>query len=140
MGDTACDFYFSEALYPECHQTQEADEVCRGPSDQCQDHICKEDKATPSQMDHPCRSPRLADTNRVVTSQGRYELKTRPQRQLSVMSPRESLHTEETLPTVPLGNSKLKGVTTPPQIALLIPTPKHPLKVKYSLITITAVQ
>ena len=59
---------------------------------------------------------------------------------LSVMSPRECHHTEETLPTVPLGQCKLKGVTTPPQIALLILIPKHPPKVKYSLITITAVQ
>ena len=36
----------------ECHQAEEADQVCRGPSEQCQDHTGKEDQVTPSQMDH----------------------------------------------------------------------------------------
>ena len=49
---------------------------------------------------------------------------------LSVMSPRESHHTEETSQKYHWANSKLRGVTTPPQIALLIPTSIHPAKVK----------
>ena len=73
--------YFRDILYPEeCHQAQEADEVYRGPTDQCQHHTCEEDKATPPPMDHHYRRPGLADTNKVVISQGRYELKPRPQR------------------------------------------------------------
>ena len=64
----------------ECHQAQEGDKVCRGPSEQCQDHTSKVDQVTPSQMDHQSRRPRLADTNRVVTSQGRKWLNSRPRR------------------------------------------------------------
>ena len=32
----------------ECHQAEEADPVCRRPSEQCQDHTSKEDQVTPS--------------------------------------------------------------------------------------------
>ena len=75
--------YISETLSTEeCHQAQKADKVCREPSEQCQDHTCKEDHVTPSKMDHQSRRPRLADTiPRVVTSQGRKLFKSRPQRQ-----------------------------------------------------------
>ena len=37
-------------------------------------------KITPSQKDHQSKRPELADTNRVVISQGICELKSRPQR------------------------------------------------------------
>ena len=64
--------YFRDTVSTEeCHQAEEADQVCRGPSEQCQDHTSKEDQVTPSQMDHQNLCPGLADTNRVVTSQGR---------------------------------------------------------------------
>ena len=76
IGGTGYDSYISETLSTEeCHPAKEADDICRGPSDQCQDHTCEEDKATPSQIDHQCRRPGHADTNRVVTSQVRKELK-----------------------------------------------------------------
>ena len=72
VGDTAYDLYCRDTVSTEeHHEAQETDEVCRGPSEQCQDYTCKEDQVTPSQMDHQSRRPRLADTNRVVTSQGR---------------------------------------------------------------------
>ena len=63
IGDTAYDSYIAETLYPLKSAIK--------PSEQCQDHTCKEDQITPSQIDHQSRRPGLADTNRVVTSQGR---------------------------------------------------------------------
>ena len=75
IGDTAYDLYFRDTVSTEkCHQAEEADEVCRGPSGQCQDHTCKQNQVTPSQMDHQSRRPGLADTNRVVTSQAESDL------------------------------------------------------------------
>ena len=57
---------------------------------------------------------------------------------LSVVSPRESHQSEETLPPQPLGQFTLKGVTVPAKLALLMTGPIHPPKVKYSLLqTIT---
>ena len=55
-------------------------------------------------MDHQSWRSRLADTNRVVTSQGRSDLIQDLGGHLSdVISPKESHHSEETLPIVPLG-------------------------------------
>ena len=53
VGDTAYDSYIAETLSTEeYHQAEEADLVCRRPSEQCHDHTSKEDQVTPSQMDH----------------------------------------------------------------------------------------
>ena len=50
---------------------------------------------------------------------------------LSVVSPRESHQSEETLPTVPWGQFQAqRSDNTPPPKALLISNPKHPPKVK----------
>ena len=56
---------------------------------------------------------------------------------LSVMSPRESHHTEETLPTVPLGQFQAQRSARNSIAHFHTDTPS---KVKYSLITITSVQ
>ena len=38
------DLYFRDIASTEkCHQAQKVDKVCRGPSDQYQDHTCEED-------------------------------------------------------------------------------------------------
>ena len=53
VEDTAYDSYIADTLYPlECHQAEEADQVCRRSSEQCQDYTSKEDQVTSSQMDH----------------------------------------------------------------------------------------
>ena len=52
---------------------------------------------------------------------------------LSAVTPKESHQSKETLPKNHLANSKLKGVTAPLQIALLIPGLIHPPKMKYTL-------
>ena len=59
---------------------------------------------------------------------------------LSVVSPRESHHTEETLPKVPLGQFQTPRSDNITTNSMLIFTLIHPPKVKYSLITITVVQ
>ena len=94
--------YFTFAIKPK-KQTRFAHQTVT--SDQCQDHSSKENKTTSSQMDHQCRRPRLADTIREL-SQARADMNLNKDLRgnLSVMSPRESHHTEEKiLPTVPLG-------------------------------------
>ena len=49
---------------------------------------------------------------------------------LSVVSPRETTNLKRPSQQYHWANSKLKGVTTPPSITLLIPRPIHPPKVK----------
>ena len=61
-------------------------------------------------MDHQCRRLGLADTNRVVISQGRCELKSRSWRQ-SVSG--ESHQSEEILPTQPFGQFKAHRSDSP---------------------------
>ena len=75
IGDTAYDSYISETLYS-LKSAIKPKKQTRFAGD-----LVTSVKTIPSQMDHQLRRPRLADTKRVVTSQGRKELKWRPLRQ-----------------------------------------------------------
>ena len=63
-------------------------------------------------MDHYCRRPGLADTIKVITSQGR-----RYEGNLSVMSPRDNHQYEETLTIEPLDQFQRSDNTTTNSIA-----------------------
>ena len=84
------------------------DEVCRGPSDQCQDYTCEKDKATPSQMNHHAGDLDLLIPIELSQARADMNLNQDLRGNLSVMTPGECHHTEETLPTVPLGQFQVQ--------------------------------
>ena len=70
-------------------------------------------------MDHQGRRPGLADTNTLSQTRAESDLNQGLRDNLSVMSPRECHHTEEALPTVPLGQfqAQMSDNTTTNSIA-----------------------
>ena len=126
IGDTAYDLYFRDTVSTEeCHQAKEADEVIRDPVSSVKTILARRTRSHP-----PKRTIKAGDSDLLIPielSQARAEsdLNQDLGGDLSVVSPRESHQSEETLQKYHWANSKLTGVTAPPQIALLITTYIH---------------
>ena len=104
VGDTAYDSYCRDTVSTEeCHQAQEADKVCRGPSEKCVKTI----PARRTRSHPPKWTIKAGDLDLLVPielSQARAgsDLNQDLGGDLLVVSPSESHQSEETLPTVPL--------------------------------------
>ena len=132
VGDTAYDSYIAETLYPlkSAIKPRKQTRFAGDPVTSVKTIPARRTTSHPPKWTIEAEDLDLLIPLELSQSRADSDLNQDLGGDLSVVSPRESHQSEETLPTVPLANSKLTGVTTPPPNALLIPNTKHPLKLK----------
>ena len=87
----------------ECHQAEKAYKVCRGPSEQCQDIPARRTRSHPPKWTIKAGDPDLLIPIELSQARAESDLNQDLGVDLSAVSPRESHQSEETLPTVLLG-------------------------------------
>ena len=132
IGDTAYDSYISETLYPlkSAIKPKKQMRFAGDPVTSVKTIPARRTGPHPPKWTINAGDPDLLIPKELSQARAEKNLNQDLGGNLSVMSPRESHHTEETPQQYHWANSKLRGGTTPPQITLLIPTSIHPPKVK----------
>ena len=132
VGDTAYDSYIAETLYPlkSAIKPRKQTRFAGDPVSSVKTIPARRTRSHPPKWTIEAEDLDLLIPIELSQSRADSDLNQDLRGDLSVVSPRESPQSEETLPLYHWANSKLKGVTTPPPKALLIPKLKHPPKVK----------
>ena len=133
IGDTAYDSYISETLYPlkSVIKLRKQMRFAGDPVSSVKTIPARRTRSYPPKWTIKAEDPDLLIPIELSQARAESDLNQDLGGDLSVVvSPSESHHTEETLPTVPLGQFQAQRSDKPPQIALLITTYIHPPKVK----------
>ena len=135
VGDTAYDSYIAETLYPlkSAIKLKKQTRFAGDPVSSVKTIPARRTRSHPPKCTIKAGDPDLLIPIELSQARAESDLNQDLRGDLSVVSPRESHQSEETLPTIPLSHFQAQRSDDTTTNTLLIPRPTHPPKVKYSL-------